>query len=157
MGLTKAWVWISSGSLSLLPIFLHCQKLFVKAQLTGMWWNVFISSMRDMWMWQATKDGSYLRSINWKDSTKRQHTHSSYLSSHTHTHLFHSHVSFDRELLAHIKIVFLSVLCLRTRMVWGGSVNTYRGSSVRDCWGVWMYEEERHAGLSLAESWITKF
>ncbi len=41
MGLTKAWVWISSGSLSLLPIFLHCQKLFVKAQLTGMWWNVF--------------------------------------------------------------------------------------------------------------------
>lgn len=124
----------------------------MKAQLTGMWWNVFLY---EGYVNVTVNWRSYLRSINWKDSTKKQHTHSSYLSSHT--HLFHSHVSFDTELLANIKIVFLSVLCLRTRMVWGGSVNTYRGASVWDCWGVWMYEAERHAGLLLAGSWTAKF
>lgn len=54
----------------------------------------------------------------------------------SHKHLFHSHVSFDRELLADIKIVFLAVLCLRTGMVWGGSINTHRGASVQNCWAV---------------------
>lgn len=65
---------------------------------------------------------------------QRGNTHSFYVSSHT--HLFHSHVSLDRELLADMKIVFISVHGPRTRMVWGGSVSTYRGASVRDCWGV---------------------
>lgn len=65
---------------------------------------------------------------------QRGNTHFFYVSSHT--HLFHSHVSLDRELLADMKIVFISVHGPRTRMVCGGSVSTYRGASVRDCWGV---------------------